>query len=543
MKRASVILLALLAMAVAREAPAQTDACSAASTLLTCGSTVTGNTSGFTADVAPTCTTTDGTGGGVWYRFVGTGASTTASLCGSAYDTKIRIYTGSCAALTCVVGNDDFCGLQSQVTWTTTTGVTYYILVHGFGASAGAYTLTITCAAPPVPMCYSITATPYLPEPYAGTPITLSDDIHSAVVNIGFTFCYNGTNYTQCVISSNNYVTFDLTVAGTYSPWPTVPVPATTPTQIQNAILNPWQDIHPGLCAAPGCVYYQTLGTAPNRRFVVSYLNVPMFSCTSQRYTSQTVLYEGSNCIGSFITVKPVCTTWNGGNAVHALHNNGGTSATIVPGRNNTQWTANNEGHLFVPTCAPCQTAASMNCLAVVLPLELLAFRGHAEVDANVLEWSTASEENTLDFTVERSADGASFTPVGVVAAAGVSHTPIDYDIRDNAPRVGANYYRLRTTDLDGQVSYSDVIAVEHRSLLRPMVHPVPATGQVTVELPEPTAMPATLLLRDLTGRVLRRFPMQEQRATLDLGDLSKGTYLLGIDGAGSGSSTPMVIE
>ena len=42
------------------------------------------------------------------------------------------------------------------------------------------------------------------------TSVSLSDDEHSGVVPIGFTFNYYGNNYTQCVISSNNYITFNL---------------------------------------------------------------------------------------------------------------------------------------------------------------------------------------------------------------------------------------------------------------------------------------------------------------------------------------------
>jgi len=83
---------------------------------------------------------------------VGTGDIVTFSLCGSAFDTKIQVFTGSCGTFTCVAGNDDFCGLQSQVQVVTTPGVTYYIYVFGFGTSQGVFSLTTNCIpAPPVP--------------------------------------------------------------------------------------------------------------------------------------------------------------------------------------------------------------------------------------------------------------------------------------------------------------------------------------------------------------------------------------------------------
>lgn len=519
---------------------AQGDLCTGA-TLLSCGSVVTGNTGApYTADVAPVCTTTDGTGGGVWYRIVGTGGTITASLCGSAFDTKIRVYSGTCAAPVCTAGNDDFCGLQSQVSWLSGGGTTYYILVHGFGAATGAYTLTISCAAPPVPLCYSMTATPYLADPYAGTPVSLTDDVHSAAVPIGFQFCYNGNTYTQCVISSNNYITFDLAKAGTYSPWVTVAVPNTTPTEPQNAILNPWQDINPGV---GGNIYYQTLGAAPNRRFVVSYLNVPMFSCTAMLYTSQTVLYEGTNCIGSYIQTKPICATWNSGNAVHALQNSGGTSATTVAGRNNTQWTATSMGMFFVPTCAPCSTATTVNCLATVLPIDLLHFRGHNEGARNVLEWATASEQDNDHFTVERSSDGAEFRPIGTVPAAGNSNSLTEYLLPDETPDAGLNYYRLVQTGVDGGTSISGTIAVLSLPGDGVQVVPNPAAGTARYRLPMGTWLPAELVVRDLAGRPVRRIPVNDLNGTLDLIGLAPGSYMVVLDDARLTQATRVVIE
>ena len=127
--------------------PPVNDNCANALTIA-CGGTVTGNTSAATVDVVPTCVTTLSSAPGVWYTFVGNGQNVTLSLCGSGYDTKIGVFTGTCASLVCVTGNDDFCGLQSQVNFASTLGTTYYVLVTGFGSAAGAFTLAMTCTSP-----------------------------------------------------------------------------------------------------------------------------------------------------------------------------------------------------------------------------------------------------------------------------------------------------------------------------------------------------------------------------------------------------------
>lgn len=141
------------------------DVCSSAIPIA-CGQTISATTAGANIDAVGTCGTALNTAPGVWYSFVGDGQSTTLSLCGSSYDTKIGVFSGTCASLTCVAGNDDFCGTSSQVTFTSTAGTNYFVLVTGFSSGSGAFTLARTCT-PPDP-CASI------PTMACATPVTAS---------------------------------------------------------------------------------------------------------------------------------------------------------------------------------------------------------------------------------------------------------------------------------------------------------------------------------------------------------------------------------
>jgi hypothetical protein len=126
------------------------DLCSGAIPV-TCGNVYAGSTATATTlgDPSTYCGTTPGAPG-VFYSFVGNGQLVTADLCGSAYNTKINIYSGSCGSLNCVDGNDDNCGVQSDIIFPTGVGTTYYILVNGSAAATGAYSLNISCAPPTV---------------------------------------------------------------------------------------------------------------------------------------------------------------------------------------------------------------------------------------------------------------------------------------------------------------------------------------------------------------------------------------------------------
>jgi len=190
---------------------------------------------------------------------------------------------------------------------------------------------------------YNVQNIAFAPESNLGTQVNLTDDSNTNALPIGFTFCFFDNQYTQFYISSNGWVGFS---AGQPTTFTSQSIPSAAAAVPKNCIMGPWQDWHPGI---GGTIRYQTIGTAPNRKLVVSYINVPMFSCTTNFGTFQIVLHEGSNVIENHIANKPNCTTWAGGTSVQGLHNATGTVAVVVPGRNSTPWVANNNSVRYVP--------------------------------------------------------------------------------------------------------------------------------------------------------------------------------------------------
>lgn len=89
----------------------------------------------------------------VWYRVVLDPCATTitASLCtGTSFDSYLRLYAAD--GTTQLTSNDDGCGSQSVITNFNIAGRdTVYVLVEGFSANVGAYTVNITQAVAPTP--------------------------------------------------------------------------------------------------------------------------------------------------------------------------------------------------------------------------------------------------------------------------------------------------------------------------------------------------------------------------------------------------------
>jgi gliding motility-associated-like protein len=187
---------------------------------------------------------------------------------------------------------------------------------------------------------YTVGSFTYTPETYAGAAVTLSDDAISASLPIGFSFCFLGNTYTNFYIGSNGWVGFS---AGQPTAFTSASIPSAAANVPKNCIMGPWQDWLPG-----STIKYQTIGTAPNRKLVVSWDNSPMFSCTANLGKFQIVLHESSNIIENHLTNKPTC-AWAGGTATMGIHNATGTAAFVVPGRNSTNWTATNESWRYTP--------------------------------------------------------------------------------------------------------------------------------------------------------------------------------------------------
>lgn len=203
---------------------------------------------------------------------------------------------------------------------------------------------------------YTFNSIPYNPQPFVGISVLgtfngfPAEDGVTGALPIGFDFCFYGNTYNLFYISANGWITF--TQSGVQN-FTTSAIPNPGGNIPRNCIMAPWQDWEPGV---GGNVMYQTTGTAPFRRLVVSYLNVPMYGCNQNLGTFQIVLYECSNLIEVFILSKPPC-SFVGGNAVLGVHNATGTIATTVTGRNSTNWVvtpASPEGWQFVPdgSCA-----------------------------------------------------------------------------------------------------------------------------------------------------------------------------------------------
>ncbi len=180
-----------------------------------------------------------------------------------------------------------------------------------------------------------------------GTSVGLGDDAITGALPIGFNFNFFGVSYSQFVISSNGFISFDL-AAGTGCCSGQVLPNNTTPN---NLVAGFWEDLAPNV---GGSIGYGVFGTAPARRLVISYTSVPHYS-TGIPVTFQIKLHESSNVVE---VVCIDCTT-DGGLHTQGIDNLGGSVAFVPSGRNSASFSSVNETTTFTPVDA---TIPSITC-------------------------------------------------------------------------------------------------------------------------------------------------------------------------------------
>ncbi|MES2587332.1 MAG: ice-binding family protein [Bacteroidota bacterium] len=99
----------------------------------------------------------------------------------------------------------------------------------------------------------------------------------------------------------------------------------------------------------------------------------------------------------------------------------------------------------------------------IVLPINLIFFEAEKSAinSTAILNWQTASENNSSFFQIEKSDNGVNFRSIGVINAAGSSSNLSSYNFIDEEFNQGMIYYRLNQFDYNGINFYSEIKVVD----------------------------------------------------------------------------------
>ena len=348
---------------------------------------------------------------------------------------------------------------------------------------------------------YYINSTACSVDTSGGTPITvLTDDDYSDVIDLGFNFCFFGNTYNQAVVGPNGILNFNTDLANTFLPYgfsESLPN-SSLPT---NAIYGVYHDTNPVNC---GSIEYMTSGTAPNRKFILNFIGVCHYSCSSLTSTTQIVLHESTNAIEINIINKPSCLTWNEGNSIAGIQDSTGTLAYTPPGRNTGGWSAQNEYWMFTPAGTPNYsfewfegtTSLGSSTDITVYPSTTTTYT--AQVNYTLCDGSTASITDDVIITVDNTTVPDAFT-----LESATELTPVTIN---NAGQIGDSAYNFSAYTPDNlepipSCFTNGISASGWYSFV------APEYGEVTINAYVPGTDHVALAVYDATGAICTNLP------------------------------------
>lgn len=196
------------------------------------------------------------------------------------------------------------------------------------------------------------------------------------------------------------------------------------------------------------------------------------------------------------------------------------------------------------PDCTTGEFIDGLECLetcqASSLPIELTYFEARLVEGQILLLWETATETNNAGFDVEHEIGSDVFVTIGHVEGHGTSLEPKLYSFSIDKVDPGLHRYRLKQIDLDGAVSYSDVVetlvTVPDRYVLE-AAYPNPFNPSTRVRFAVASEQNVRVDLYDDGGRLVRtlydKTTAADQMQTLHVDGtrLSSGNYSVHLTG------------
>jgi hypothetical protein len=169
------------------------------------------------------------------------------------------------------------------------------------------------------------------------------------------------------------------------------------------------------------------------------------------------------------------------------------------------------------------------------LPVSLMNFDAKY-IKPNVqLNWSTAQEKNFSHFVIERSTDGSVYDQTAMVFGAGESETKQDYAYTDNnlGGVSGLVYYRLKSVDIDGKITFSSVriirIGAENPGI-KITTFPNPVASELRITIPSSWQGKTVVYeVYGMNGQVVntRTNTQGSQTETISMINMPRGLYIV----------------
>jgi hypothetical protein len=246
---------------------------------------------------------------------------------------------------------------------------------------------------------FAASAGSFTPLPAAATTVAAvqTDDAVSVALPLGFTFQYDGLNYTEVVASSNGFLSFNPQATATFTN-----ELAVGPAGNRPLVAPLWDDL--AGTDASSRASYETTGTAPNRVFTFEWLNWKWYRFAQAPGISfQVRLYEGSNVVEfdyhpeAGALMAPTASiglsgSGTGSGSFLSLSNSSAAPTASPTTETSTISTkpADGQAYIFTPGAATCLAPRNLTITNITATTARVNFTGNANATSYTVTYTAA---------------------------------------------------------------------------------------------------------------------------------------------------------
>ncbi len=246
----------------------------------------------------------------------------------------------------------------------------------------------------------------------------------------------------------------------------------------------------------------------------------PSFADSSRIYSPQAIIPIVQN--GNILSVSVGGTAANN---VYKWYQDGSLVATKT---GDSTYTIKSDAQYNVVVTNAIATSLTLysNTITITnLPIKSIALSAK-EINGLVqLQWQTMGELNTTSFTIQHSTDGKTFDDINTRAAVGIGNNI--YDLIDQSPALGINYYRIKSIDKLGSISFSMTVSLRFTVNSKQLsVFPNPSIDKITIN----GNHIISVIIRNSTGKIVSNSQFNDAlNPSITVSRFAAGTYFLHI--------------
>ncbi|MEP7163544.1 MAG: hypothetical protein ABI741_02560 [Ferruginibacter sp.] len=185
---------------------------------------------------------------------------------------------------------------------------------------------------------------------------------------------------------------------------------------------------------------------------------------------------------------------------------------------------------------------------SIVVPIKLISFSAVNNSNTTHLHWQVNCTSSYIKFDIQRAGiDGIYNSVYNSTETAARCAQP--FDVNDDRTAPGTNFYRLKMTDIDGKITFSNTLRIQNKetTIQDIKIFPTVVSSNTNLSIPSDKNYTATILIINNQGSQVNKMEVPLYKGvnsiSVNTSDLVAGKYYIQVSGGTTKINTLVLIK